>query len=865
MKNFWKKLLVAFGIFLIPYTTQAAQVFNPFTGQLDSTSVNSTVYEGSGAIAIMEDGVVQHTGTADILNLTTGIDCSESPTGTVNCGVADDYVQNTGDVMTGDYDFGSATLEIPNSTSLPATCKVGDQYMDTDATSGQRFYLCESSNTWVVQGGGSYQPLDADLTDLADGSLTGTKVGFADTDSNFTATNLQAAVEELDDVNGSGPNAADGKVEWSQLTGVPAGFADGTDDGSGGGSQTPWAQNIDAAGYQLLNTGNVGIGTSTPSYKLNVNGGANVAETGLSTSIKTAGSILSRIYFDGQDSGSNATNYAQIISKVTDPTDTSEDGLLSLRTLVNGTLTDTLNITNGRVGVGTSSPTTALGVNGTVTATAFVGDGSGLTGVTGGSSQWTTTGDNIWFGTGTIGYVGIGTSTPAYPLEINNDSIVVPAIKVEVPYGANTVNQISERAGLFFTSTAGNPAMSIGIVGTIAAGIQARHKTTAATLYPLDLNPFGGNVGIQTGYLTAPTSALHIGNVDYVDITDGLSFGDGDTGFYETADDSLALAIAGTKKIDFTAGKLDLTSLDIEIDSGQKYTFSNGAKLYNYGFYSANVDQKFQVYTGATTLDAIFIESTNGRVGIGTSTPTTALDVVGTVNATAFVGDGSGLTGISGGSSLFTDGGAITYLTDTTGSFAVGGNDSSALLFVDPSTGTITSNGTFVIAGTGTTNALVFEFGTTSPTTTADEVAFVFNDDDVLFKKKSDGNEESLITKEIGLSLFDNDAAVTAGNINAMMTVTSQLNGKNVVNAYCTVYDKGVTGSTDVTLYRRRAGTNAEVLSTDVTIGDEWYAADGVVNTANDDLATGDSLFWSVTGIHSGTAPNGLTCIAQVK
>jgi hypothetical protein len=50
-------------------------------------------------------------------------------------------------------DLGSATLEIPNSTSLPVTCTVGQIYMDTDATSGQRIYGCESTNSWVLQGG----------------------------------------------------------------------------------------------------------------------------------------------------------------------------------------------------------------------------------------------------------------------------------------------------------------------------------------------------------------------------------------------------------------------------------------------------------------------------------------------------------------------------------------------------------------------------------------------------------------------------------------------------------------------------------------------------------------------------------------
>jgi len=45
---------------------------------------------------------------------------------------------------------GKTSLEIPNSATLPATCATGEVYIDSDATSGVRFYYCEATDTWVA-------------------------------------------------------------------------------------------------------------------------------------------------------------------------------------------------------------------------------------------------------------------------------------------------------------------------------------------------------------------------------------------------------------------------------------------------------------------------------------------------------------------------------------------------------------------------------------------------------------------------------------------------------------------------------------------------------------------------------------------
>ncbi len=102
--------------------------------------------------------------------------------------------------------------------------------------------------------------------------------------------------------------------------------------------------------------------------------------------------------------------------------------------------------------------------------------------------------------------------------------------------------------------------------------------------------------------------------------------------------------------------------------------------------------------------------------------------------------------------------------------------------------------------------------------------------------------------------------AVSVGDEATFAPVTSFLNGQNISNIICNVETKGVTGATSIQVIRRRDGVSATVLSTPVTIGDEWFAQDGAIDTSYDDLATGDSLDFTVTAIHSGTAPNGLNC-----
>ena len=155
--------------------------------------------------------------------------------------------------------------------------------------------------------------------------------------------------------NSTGFGSAAGAVELKSLR-----------DGSGTGASFvisgSTASSTVVERMRINSSGNVGIGTSSPNQKLTV-----------------AGNI--EIYRDDADGyiwfhdfgtrswalGHDVTNGAFVINSNSDLTANNRFAIA----------------TNGNVGIGTSSPSTALDVNGTVTATAFSGDGSGLTGLAG--------------------------------------------------------------------------------------------------------------------------------------------------------------------------------------------------------------------------------------------------------------------------------------------------------------------------------------------------------------------------------------------------------------------------------------------------------------------------------------------------
>ena len=316
---------------------------------------------------------------------------------------------------------------------------------------------------------------------------------------------------------------------------------------------------------------------------------------------------------------------------------------------------------------------------------------------TGTGSFTVTSGSSTFMFVSSSGNVGIGTTTPAYPIT-HIGTIGVASFFSQRDFGFNAFNQITQRASYITYTTDGNNGLAFG--ASTAGGLLQGFTGTLSNpnQKAIVMQPLGGNVLIgattDSGYkLDVNGDTKTLGLLTAYGISTNLS----DMAIYNTTNNTgyirfitqTASAQAERMRIPNTGNIL----INTTTDAGFRLDVNGTARVKGTGATSSTTAFTVQNTNASSSLVVL----DNGNVGIGTSSPTQLLDISEALNwvrsngSNLEIGRSAGQSARvsltrdivgAGGAIVFTEGNA----TATTGT-AISQNGNSNLVF-------LTSNGT---------------------------------------------------------------------------------------------------------------------------------------------------------------------------
>ena len=108
------------------------------------------------------------------------------------------------------------------------------------------------------------------------------------------------------------------------------------------------------------------------------------------------------------------------------------------------------------------------------------------------------------------------------------------------------------------------------------------------------------------------------------------------------------------------------------------------------------------------------------------------------------------------------------------------------------------------------------------------------------------------ISEPVGWTIYEDDADTAVADGKKFFAVPAYMSGWELVDVVASVADlnSAASGATTVVIRRVRGATAVDMTSTGVTVGfSEYTASDETVDTANDELATGDKIFVDVNAV----------------